>query len=382
MSKILEPLGDQRHLFDLPEDVLYFNMAAQGPAPIAAAEAGVRAVGRKRCPWDPERQKLAAEMDQSRELFAGLIGAEGRDIALTTATSYATAVVANNVKLEPGQEILVLEAQFPSNYYVWQKVAKRDDATVIAVPRLENGDWTSAVLERITERTGLVSLPNVHWTDGGMIELTAVSKAIHAVGALFVVDATQSVGALPFDVKVLDPDFVAVSAYKWLLSSDQSGYLYVAPRHQNGIPIEDNHATRKSEASMDTSAGYGDAYADGARRFDQGAADTMIHVPMAVEAMRQIAEWTPERIAASLEPLVDRIAALSEERGWRVPPKAHRSPHFIGALPAAVPEGFMAKTASAKCYISLRANNIRISPYLFNRDEEVDRLFQILDEIF
>lgn len=133
---------------------------------------------------------------------------------------------------------------------------------------------------------------------------------------------------------------------------------------------------------MDTSAGYGDAYADGARRFDQGAADTMIHVPMAVEAMRQIAEWTPERIAASLEPLVDRIAALSEERGWRVPPKAHRSPHFIGALPAAVPEGFMAKTASAKCYISLRANNIRISPYLFNRDEEVDRLFQILDEIF
>src|SRR5690606_7366373 len=263
----------------------------QGPAPIVARDAGRRAVDRKARPWEPERQRLGAEMRRSRELFAGFIGAAGGDIALTGATSYAMAVAAANIRIAPGRTIVMLEAQFPSNYYVWQRVAVRDGAQVVIVPRPSDGDWTSAVLERLGPGTGLVALPNVHWVDGGLIDLLPISAAVHAEGALLVVDATQSIGAQPFDVRRIDPDFVACSAYKWLLSPDQSGYLYVAPRHRHGEPIEHNHATRIGDAPMTLSPGYGERFREDASRFDQGTADSMIHVPMAVAAMEQIAEW-------------------------------------------------------------------------------------------
>lgn len=374
------PLANQRHLFDLPDDIVYLNCAAQGPAPIAARDAGRRAVDRKARPWDPERLRLADEMASCRALFAGFVGAEAGDIALTGATSYAMAVAAANVRIEPGQTIVMLEAQFPSNYYVWRRVAARDGGEVVVVPRPDDGDWTSAVLEHLGPETGLVALPNVHWVDGGLIDLLPIATAVHADGAVLAVDATQSIGAQPFDVRRIDPDFVACSAYKWLLSPDQSGYLYVAPRHQHGEPIEHNHATRIGDGPMTLSPGYGERFRHGAARFDQGAADAMIHVPMAEAAMRQIAEWGVDEIAATLAPLVDRIADEAESRGWRVPPKAHRAPHFIGiTLPEPPAPDLADRLASGNVHVSLRDGRVRVSPYLFNSIEDVTALFAALD---
>ena len=189
-------------------------------------------------------------MTRSRELFAGFIGADAADIALTGATSYAMAVAAANLRLEPGRTVVMLEAQFQSNYYVWRRAAERDGGRVVIVPRPADGDWTAAVLERLGDDTGLVALPQAHWVDGGTLDLVPIADAAHAEGAALVIDATQSIGADPFDVRRIDPDFVACSAYKWLLSPDQSGYLYVAPRHHQGVPIEHNHATRIGDGPM------------------------------------------------------------------------------------------------------------------------------------
>lgn len=376
------PLGSQKHLFDLPDGVVYMNCAAQGPAPIAARDAGRRAVDRKARPWEPERANLGAEMRRSRELFAGFVGAAADDIALTGATSYAMAVAAANLKVEPGRTVVMVEAQFPSNYYIWQRVAARDGARVVIVPKPSDGDWTSAILDHLGPDTGLVALPNVHWVDGGLIDLLPIAAAVHADGAALVIDATQSIGAHPFDVRRLDPDFVACSAYKWLLSPDQSGYLYVAPRHQHGEPVEHNHATRIGEGPMTLSPGYGDRFREGASRFDQGTADSMIHVPMAVAAMEQIAAWSVEAVAQAVEPLTDRIAGEAEARGWSVPPKAHRAPHFIGIALKQPPSPDLAERLAAEnIHVSLRNGRVRVSPYVFNELAEVDRLFAALDRL-
>ena len=373
-------LGDQSHHFDLPAGVVYMNCAAQGPAPIAARDAGRRAVERKARPWEPERLALAAEMTRSRELFAGFIGADAADIALTGATSYAMAVAAANLRLEPGRTVVMLEAQFPSNYYVWRRAAERDGGRVVIVPRPADGDWTAAVLERLGDDTGLVALPQAHWVDGGTLDLVPIADATHAEGAALVIDATQSIGADPFDVRRIDPDFVACSAYKWLLSPDQSGYLYVAPRHHQGVPIEHNHATRIGDGPMTLSPGYGDRFREDASRFDQGTADSMIHVPMAVAAMERIAAWGVPAIAASIAPIVDRIAEEAETRGWRVPPKPHRSPHFIGiTLPTPPLPDLADRMAADGVFVSLRNGRVRVSPYLFNGIEQVDALFASLD---
>lgn len=373
-------LGLQKHLFDLPDGVVYMNCAAQGPAPLAARDAGRRAVDRKARPWEPERQKLGAEMARARALFAGFVGATAQDIALTGATSYAMAVAAANVRIEPGRTIVMIEGQFPSNYYIWQRVAARDGGRVVIVPRPSDGDWAVAILERIGSDTGLVALPNVHWTDGSLIDLEPIVDAVHAHGSILVIDATQSIGVVPFDVGRIDPDFVACSTYKWLLSPDQAGYLYVAPRRQQGEPIEHNHATRIGDSPMTLSPGYGDRFTVGAQRFDQGTADAMIDVPIAVASMEQIAAWGVGAIAATMEPLVDAIADQAQARGWRVPPKAHRAPHFIGmALPQTPRLDLADRLAADGVHVSLRDGRVRVSPYVFNDLSDVEALFAALD---
>lgn len=369
-----------RPLFDLSDDVIYMNCAAQGPAPKAAADAGRRAVDRKARPWEPERNNLGQEMVRARDLFAGFIGASGADIALTTATSYAVAVAARSITLEAGQTVVVLESQFPSNLYAWQLLAERSGASVVVVPRPADGDWTRAVLESLSPETGLVTLPIVHWVDGGVLDLGPIADVAHAQGAAIFIDATQSIGVLPLDIARIDPDYVACSAYKWLLSPDQCGYLYVAPRRQHGEPVEHNHAGRIGDGPMTLSPGYGTRFQPGARRYDQGAADAMIHVPMAVSAMEQIATWGIDAVAAGIMPVVDRIAEEAEARGWWAPPKAHRSPHFIGlALPEPPVPDLADRLAAENVHVSLRSGRIRVAPYLFNRLEEVDTLFAALD---
>ena len=124
-------------------------------------------------------------------------------------------------------------------------MAHRAEAQGFAVETVrqpDDGDWTSAVLAAI-ERSGappvaLASISSVHWSDGGLIDLDKVAAALRRHGALFLIDATQSAGVLPMDVKALDPDFVMFPTYKWLLGPYGRAFLYVAKRHQDGIPLE------------------------------------------------------------------------------------------------------------------------------------------------
>jgi selenocysteine lyase/cysteine desulfurase len=101
-------------------------------------------------------------------------------------------------------------------------LAERTGAAFVSVPRPGDDDWTSALLSFIDRSTGIVAVPHCHWTDGGLIDLEAIGAACRRVGAVLCVDATQSVGALPLDVKRVDPDFLAVASYKWLLGPVQS----------------------------------------------------------------------------------------------------------------------------------------------------------------
>src|SRR5262249_10339773 len=161
-----------------------------------------------------------------------LINAEADDIAFAPAVSYGMAQAAHNIPIRKSQTIVTLSEQFPSNVYPWMDLAERIGATFVSVPRPGDHDWTSALLSLINASTGIVAVPHGHWADGGLIDLEAIAAACRRVGAMLCIDATQSVGALPLDVKRIDPDFVAVASYKWLLGPYSLGFLCVAPRLQ------------------------------------------------------------------------------------------------------------------------------------------------------
>lgn len=372
-------IGNQKHLFDIPDGVVYLNCASQSPCLRTSAEAGRAAVSRKARPWDPDRRNVASEVESCRSLFAQLIGASGEDVALTLSTSYGMAQAAANLTVAPGQEIVVLAEQFPSNYYIWQQMAHQAGARLRVVPRPGDFDWTSAVLETLGAASGLAALPNCHWTDGSLIDLEAVGARCRELGVPLVVDATQSLGALPTDIGKVGADYVVVSAYKWLLCPDSAGFMYVAPHRQDGRPVEFNHQARDGAPPMEERIGYSDRFRAGARRFDMGASDSMIHLPMIRTALQQICDWGVAAIQSTLRPLTDRIADQAVDAGLAVPPAGRRVGHYIGLRTGRpLPDDLARRLAAHGVHVSLRGGAIRVSPYLFNEPHDVDRFFTAL----
>jgi len=379
-SDVIEPLPSQRHLFDIPDDVAFFNCAYISPLPKASVAAGEAGARRKSRPWTIVPADFFAGSERVRALFAGLINARADDIAFAPAVSYGMAQAAYNIPLAKSQTIVTLAEQFPSNVYPWMDLAERSGATFVSVPRPADDDWTAALLARIDASTGIVAVPHCHWTDGGLIDLEAVGAACRRVGAALCIDATQSVGALLLDVQRIDPDFVAVASYKWLLGPYSLGFLYVAPRRQNGRPIEHNWIARRDSEDFAGLVNYKDAFQDGARRFDVGERSNFALMPVVESSLELIAEWSVPRIAATLRLRTEAIAERARaEFGIGSVPSHRRAGHYLGLrFAGGIPPELPAQLAANKVYVSVRGQAMRVTPHLWNTDEDVERLFAVL----
>jgi selenocysteine lyase/cysteine desulfurase len=313
-------------------------------------------------------------------LFAGLIGAEGRDIAIVPAASYGIATAAQNFPVRAGQRILVLGEQFPSNVYAWRGLARRTGAEVVTVARPANDDWTSAILAVLDERVAVAAVEPLHWTDGALVDLEAVGARARAVGAALVVDATQSLGALPFDVRRIRPDFMVAATYKWLLGPYGGGFLYVAPHRQDGRPLEEHWIARKNSVNFSTLVDYRDEYESGAVRYDVGERLNFHLLPMAIAALEQIHEWGVDSIQATLRAMTDRLAARLEPLGLGMIARERRAGHYLGLrFRGGVPDGLADRLAAAKVYVSVRGRDfMRVSPHLWVSAADEDRFVEIL----
>jgi selenocysteine lyase/cysteine desulfurase len=288
-------LGDQRDLFEIPEGISYLNCAYMGPQLRGAREIGERAVSRKSRPWELTPEDFFAEAEEARELFARLVGGDADGVAIVPSVSYGMAVASNNVAVGEGEKILVLEYQFPSNVYPWRELAVERKAEIVTVPRPADHDWTTAVLDALDESVAVVTLPNCHWTDGSLVDLVRVGKRAKEVGAALVVDAIQSLGALPFDIAEVRPDFLVAGAYKWLLGPYGVGFMHVGEKYREGNPVEHNWINRRDSEVFARVAEYRDEFAPGARRYDVGERSNFVLLPMANEALRQILAWGVEK---------------------------------------------------------------------------------------
>ncbi len=379
-SNLSDPLPNQRHLFDIPDDVAFLNCAYISPLPKASMAAGEQGVRRKGRPWTIAPADFFTASETVRQLFAGLINASTDDIAFAPAVSYGMAQAAHNIRLSRSQTVITLAEQFPSNVYPWMDLAERTGAKFISVARPADDDWTAALLARIDASTGLVAVPNCHWTDGGLVDLVAVGEACRRVGAALCVDATQSVGAMPLDVKRIDPDFVAVASYKWLLGPYSLGFLYVAPRRQGGRPIEHNWIARRDSENFAGLVNYVTEFQHGARRFDVGERSNFALMPAAEASLRLIAEWTVPRIFETLRLRTQAIAERARaEFGIESVPADRRAGHYLGLrFRGGVPADLPARLAASNVFVSVRGQAMRVTPHLWTTDADVEKLFGVL----
>jgi selenocysteine lyase/cysteine desulfurase len=365
----------QRSLFDVPEAVAYFDCAKMSPLLRTSMEAGIQGLMRKARPWEIEAEHFFDESDRVRGLFARLIGAAADDVAIIPSVSYGMATIFQNVPIAASQSIITLAEDFPSTVFAARSLARQASARLVTVARPEDGDWTAAILDAIDGSTALVCSPNVHWVDGGLIDVAAVARRCRSVGAVLVIDTTQSTGAVPIDVAEVDPDYLVAASYKWLLGPYSLGFLYAAPRHQQGQPLEQAWIARAGAHDFRSLTRYEEAFEPNARRFDMGERSNFVLLPMAAAAIEQLLEWSVANIAATLSKLTGGIADRLAASGLSCLPATVRAPHYLSVrFSSGIPEGDEERLRADNIHVSLRGEWLRITPHLYNHDADVDRL--------
>jgi len=373
------PIPCRRDLFDIPAEVAYLNCAYTAPLLKIAADAGRAAVMSKCYPWTITADHFFQDLEQCRDLFALLVDSAPDNVALIPAVSYGIALAARNLPVTQGQKIRVLADQFPSNVYAWMRVVRKTGAVLAAVPRPADGDWSKAVLERIDSNTAVAALPTCHWTDGTTLDLVRIGRRCREVGAALVVDGTQSLGAVPFSVRRVRPDFLVATAHKWLLGPYSYGFCYVDPKYHGGVPLEENWLNREGSRNFARLVDYRPGYRTGARRFDVGEASNFILAPIAAAALRQLLDWGVQSIAATLQRFTADIAEWAQRSGFETADPAFRSPHMIGLNKAGgFPEDLPAVLAREKVFVSVRGESIRVAPHVYNDRKDLERLFAAL----
>jgi len=376
-------LDSQRGLFGVPRDICYLNSASYSPLPLRTQEAARQAVGRKGAPWTLGADFATRQHERARSAAARLINADASDIALISSVSYGVATAGKILAIPEATRVLVLENDHSSPVLEWQTRTASSGFTIEMVRQPLDGDWTSAVLAAI-ERAGaprlaLASISSVHWSDGGMIDAAKVGAALKRQGALFLIDATHAVGVVAMDVKKLDPDFVIFPTYKWLLGPYGRAFIYIAKRHQHGIPLEQTGFGRRGIHS-DAEIYFADlAYVTGGRRFDMGERDHFISMEMAAIGMEMMAEWGADAVAGRLAMLTGRIADGLSGSKVRIMDARFRAPHilslaFAGGLPGGLVEGL----AGEGIYVAPRLARMRVSPHVFNDEKDIDRFVAAL----
>lgn len=375
----MSDLGERRADFNVPADVAYFNTASLAPQLRSVRAAGEAALERRGQPWTIASGDWFTDVERLRSLFAGLIGADPDGVALVPATSYGFATAARNLPLEAGERVLVLDEEYPSGVYSWRAAARRVGAEIVTVSRQAGQSWCEAVLAQLDERVAIVSVPHVHWTDGSLVELEPIAEKARELGARLVIDASQSLGAMPLDLDAVRPDYLVSVGYKWLLGPMSLGYLYVAEEHRGGEPIEENWIAREDSEDFAALVDYRDDYQPGARRFDFGQRTAFELVPMAIAALEQIAAWGIAEIAETLAGRTAEISRRTAELGYEPPPDEGRGPQMLGLpLGESARAGILPALAEASCFAAVRGRSLRISPHLHTTGEDVDRLIEAL----
>ena len=367
----------QREKFFLPPEQHYLNCAYFSPLMRSVESAGIDALRLEREPAQITPAMFFEGANRVRALFASLINGEADHVALIPATSYGIATIARNLKVSYGDNLVLIHEQFPSNVYGWHRLVERTGATI----RMVNGrgaNWTQRILESIDYRTSVVAMGIVHWTDGTFFDVAAIGKRARDVGAAFIIDGTQSIGALPFDVQEIQPDALVCAGYKWLMGPYGTGLMYVGERFLDGIPLEESWITRQGSENFDGLLDYTNQYRPGAIRFDRGQTVSFALTAMMIKGLEQVLDWQPEHIQNYCASLIADFLPFARNKGYEIISPCRSHLFGIGVPAHMNRQKLLEELTHREISVSLRGNAIRVSPNVYNNSADIDALQDVL----
>jgi selenocysteine lyase/cysteine desulfurase len=379
-------LTDQRHLFNLSDDITYLNCSYMSPMLKSVAEIGVRAIYGKEDPTTIKPEHFFSNTQNLRKEYAQLLNIKNPDAcAIVPSVSYAMANVAKNLKAGKGDNIILADEQFPSNVYAWKTLEKEKGVklNLVAAPKANEGRgklWNERILEAINAQTKMVTIGHVHWADGTKFDLKKIRERTRDVGALLVIDGTQSIGALPFDVQEIQPDAVATSGYKWLMGPYSIGMAYYGEYFSDGTPFENSWMNRLDSENFANLVNYQEEYQPGSIRYEMGESANFILTPMLTEALKQVNAWGPNEIQSYCKSISHEIQNELVSLGFQIESPEYRSEHLFGLrLPSHLDlDQVKQRLAKERVYVSVRGTSIRVSPHLYNQKTDFERLYDVL----
>lgn len=376
-------LENQKHLFNLPNDITYLNCSYMSPMLKSVAQVGTSAIYGKDDPSTTKPEHFFESTNGLRKAFAQLINTTTASCAVIPSVSYGLANVAKNLKAGKGDNIVVADEQFPSNIYAWKALEEEKGLTIkyVQPPKEAEGrgaKWNAAILDAIDSNTKLIATGHVHWADGTKFDLKAFRKRADEVGAILVIDGTQSVGALPFDVQEIKPDALVCAGYKWLMGPYACGVAYYGEYFAQGKPIENNWMNRLHSEDFGNLVNYQDAYQPGAMRYDVGESANFILTPMLTRAIEQVNAWGPQNIQDYCEALTTPFIGELKALGCQIEAPEFRGRHLFGVrLPQHISMAeLQQRFKEEQIFVSVRGNSIRIAPHLYNSADDLAHILE------
>jgi selenocysteine lyase/cysteine desulfurase len=379
----------QKKIFDIPEAICYLNTASLSPSFKAIEQAGIDAILQKSKPYLIPSSDFFEPVIELKKRFAELIDLDEYErVASIPSVSYGIATVANNIKLNAGDTVVLMQEQFPSNYYSWKKLTDTYQAHLKIVPAPKTTSnraklWNEAILEAIDDSTAVVAMGNIHWSSGALFDLKAIREKTRMHDALLIIDGSQSVGALPFSVKEIQPDALICAGYKWLFGPYGCGYAYYGPYFDGGEPLEENWTNRLNSHILPDLTNYQNEYKPLANRYVMGESGSFIHVKMQLEALNQVLLWTPEAVQNYCREISVNAAEELRNLGCYIEDDAYRSHHLFGLeLPKTVAiKAFKEALSDQQIFVSFRGNYVRLSCHFFNTEKDFERFVNCLKSV-
>jgi cysteine desulfurase/selenocysteine lyase len=323
--------------------------------------------------------RWARQTAEIRSACARLVNAMPDEIAFVKNTSHGLSVVAQGLDWRPGDNILVYEKEFPSNLFPWLNL-KSKGVEVRVIPSREGRVLLEDIARLIDSRTRLLSISSVQFSNGFRIDLERVGSLCRDHHILLCVDAIQSLGMVPMDVKACHIDFLSADAHKWLLGPEGIGLFYcrsglaerLSPPLIGWKSVQNELAFDRPDFILRTDA----------LRFEEGSMNLLGIVGLGA-AVALLFEVGIEQIEQRVLDLGDLILREAERRGCRcLTPRARQERGGNITLtgnfdPAAMRDALREK----KIMVNARGGGIRISPHFYNTGEDIERLFSTLDRL-
>jgi selenocysteine lyase/cysteine desulfurase len=364
-----------RDRFPIFKSKTYFNSCSQGALSVDVQQAYQNYL----CDWDEKGSPWELWVERSeaaRQVFAALVNADANEVADCTSVSAGVSALASALDFSgPRNEVVLSDFEFPTIGQIWHAQEPRG-ARVAHVPAAGNLIPTERFAELITERTKIVSITHVCFRNGSRLDVPAIVELAHRKGALVLLDAYQSVGTMPVDVKALKVDFLAAGVLKYLLASAGLAFLYVRKEF-----IPDLRPTAMgwfSQANIFAMDIYANTPHPTARRFEAGT-PPVPSIYAGVAGMKLIQSIGVEKIAAHIREITGALKEGAMRRGFNLASPVDPDRHGALITLRSHKVDLLVKRLEADGVItSSRDNNLRLSPHLYNNQQDVDRLMDVL----